>query len=37
MAQKTNINPWELVVMKVNIMVFVIPKIRTLAIVNHLL
>jgi hypothetical protein len=37
MAQKTNLNLWEFVVTKVDIMSFVIPKIRTLVIVNHLL
>jgi hypothetical protein len=37
MAQKIKINPWELVVTKVDITPFVVPKIRTLVAVNHLL
>jgi hypothetical protein len=37
MAQKINLNLWELVVTKVGIMSFVIPKVRTLVTVNHLL
>jgi hypothetical protein len=37
MAQEIKLNPWELVVTKMNMMSFVIPEIRTLVTVNHLL
>jgi hypothetical protein len=37
MAQEIKLNLWELVVTKVDIMSFVIPEIRTLVTVNHLL
>jgi hypothetical protein len=37
MAQEMKLNPWELVVTKMDMIPFVIPEIRTLVTVNHLL
>ena len=37
MAQRTKINPWEFVVIKLRISSFAMSKFRTLALVHHLI